>query len=72
MWCERADDCRFFDCTVGYSPELTKLMRERFCERNPTPCARARAAAYVGWDAVPADMLPTDGDRLETVTSQAR
>lgn len=65
--CANHTTCPFFNSDVGYSPELNDAMKERFCRANNARCARKIAIKAIGRDAVPADMLPTDFDRLSAL-----
>lgn len=63
MACKYRDSCSFFDVDIGYSPELNRAMRQRFCGEDNSGCARLIAFATIGED-IPADLLPSDTDRL--------
>jgi len=63
MACEYRDSCSFFETDIGYSPELNHTMRQRFCYEDSSGCARMIAFVYIG-DETPADLLPSDFDRL--------
>lgn len=69
--CEHIEVCLFFNDEVGYSPDMAEAMKRRYCLGDPTDCARLQAAALVGRDNVPADMIPTDTDALERVRADA-
>ena len=62
--CAFADDCAFFTADVGYSPELNRSMKIRFCLTDNTGCARLAAIELVGRESVPDDLLPTEEQRL--------
>lgn len=70
--CALADDCPFFNTDVGFSPDLNEAMRERFCLGDSSGCARLAALAFLPREQVPADLLPTDNDRLQRVIEENR
>ncbi len=65
MPCAYRESCLFFEHGVGYSPELNRSMKQRFCLKDSAGCARFIALEAIGRDDVPADLLPSDRDRLE-------
>lgn len=64
MACEYRETCPFFTSDVGYSPQLNHTMKQRFCIEDSTGCARLIALLAIGRENVPADLLPSDCDRL--------
>jgi len=70
--CALADDCPFFNAEVGFSPDLNEAMRERFCLGDSAGCARLSAVAYMPREEIPADLLPTDAERLQRIVEERR
>lgn len=70
--CVHLRGCVFFsDKGPGYSPELHEAMIARYCRGDSSDCARLLAMECVPRDAVPADLLPTDLDRLAEICEGA-
>lgn len=72
MACIYRESCPFFTSQTGYSPALNHAMKERFCLDDSTNCARFIALNAIGRENVPADLLPSDTDRLDDLTSRVR
>lgn len=70
--CALADDCPFFTTEVGFSPDLNEAMRQKFCLGDSSGCARLSALAYMSREEVPADLLPTDIERLQLILEERR
>jgi hypothetical protein len=62
--CIHIEACPFFAEEIGYSLHLNETMRSRYCLGDSEACARYQAIALVGREAVPAELLPTEHDRL--------
>ena len=70
--CSHTETCAFFTADVGYSPELNHAMKERYCLGNSSACVRLLAAAIIGMENVPDDMLPSDERTLEEIKRRAK
>jgi hypothetical protein len=67
--CTYIEACPFFAEEIGYSLQLNETMRARYCLGDSEACARYQAIALVGREAVPADLLPTEHERLAELES---
>lgn len=70
--CEYTEGCIFFVEEVGFSPELNRSMRERYCLGDNSECARLRAMEFLALDLIPDDLLPSDLERLERLIAESR
>ncbi len=70
--CEKIATCPFFTSDAGYSPELNKAMRERYCFTDNSECARLHAIERFGVGNVPTWLLPTDHDQLEALEDRGQ
>lgn len=64
MACEFIEMCSFFSHEVGYSPELWKEMQAIYCFGDASRCARLEAMSVVPAWAIPADLMPSEHDRI--------
>ena len=66
--CELSETCAFFLSDGGYSPQLNETMKQLYCKGDCTVCARYLAVLKIGRENVPASLMPTDHDRLESLS----
>lgn len=68
--CEYRVECHFFIQEVGYSPEMQRMMREKYCLTDNTECARLAAMDHLDLDEIPDDLIPTDFEQLEQLIAE--
>ena len=72
------DGCKHIGCCglarddAGYSPELARIIRTKWCRAKYTECARYHVARVLGPEAVPVDFFPVEIDRAATLITEAR
>ncbi|MDO9558017.1 MAG: hypothetical protein Q7J82_10685 [Coriobacteriia bacterium] len=68
--CKHIGYCALTRDDAGYSPELVRIIRTKWCHADYTQCARYRVARVLGPKAVPVDFFPTEIERTETFLAQ--
>lgn len=65
--CPHQTACRFFMQDREGLPRASFHYTQRYCWQDCRSCARFRVAARLGPEAVPADLLPHQRDRIAAV-----
>jgi hypothetical protein len=67
--CERLKKCVFLNDQMEYLPRTAEELKNSYCLRDNSACARHRIAA--AGVSVPADLFPNETDRAETILRKA-
>jgi len=70
--CEWTDICPFFGCEVGFSPDLNRTMRERYCLGDNSECARMEIFDLLPMTRIPEDLIPSDRVRVAELVKAYR
>ena len=68
--CELIATCIFFNNVMADMPVMSDIMKERYCRRDNSKCARYMIFKEVGREKVPSNMFPVEKDRAEKIISQ--
>jgi hypothetical protein len=60
--CPRVDKCALFQQEIHKIPALIEKLKQRYCYRDNTRCARLWIANELGTEAVPKTLLPNQYD----------
>ena len=71
MDCDRLPKCPFFNDQMSQMPAVAGLLKKQFCQGAFADCARYRVGARLGAAGVPADLIPHDRERAETLVGAA-
>lgn len=67
--CRHIGYCGLARDEAGYSPELARIIRTRWCRNDYASCARYHVARALGPEAVPVDFFPAELERAQTLIS---
>jgi hypothetical protein len=70
--CECLPKCAFFHDRMASKPATAQIMKNQFCLGDCTNCARHLVFAAVGGQFVPADLFPSQTDRVAAIISAAK
>jgi len=68
--CQYTEICPFFITDIGYSPEMHRTMKQRFCFEDNSSCVRFAAMEVLAIEDIPDDLLPTDAERLRELVAK--
>lgn len=68
--CQYTEVCPFFITDIGYSPEMHRTMKQRFCFEDCSGCIRLAAISVLELEEIPDDLLPTDAERLQKLVDE--
>jgi hypothetical protein len=60
--CEKISACPFFNDKLAAMPDVTTMMKNRYCRGDKTKCARYVVSTAGGF--VPPDLFPHERDRV--------
>ena len=60
--CKLLKGCIFFKETMVYQPDASELLKDHFCLRDYTKCARYMVYKALGRENVPPDLFPYEID----------
>ncbi len=63
--CDLLSSCNFINSKMATMPATAKLLKGSYCTRNPSECARHKAAHVVGTKMIPDDLAPSDDEIAE-------
>jgi len=69
--CKWIDDCDFFQNRVSGSLLLDEVYKQRYCQGDPSTCARYQVGEKLGPKDVPADLFPADVHLVQKVLHAA-
>ena len=69
--CDKRDDCLFFNSQMKTIPVFYDEIREAYCRKDYTKCARYMIYNQLGSHYVPVDMLPEETGRAEALIKEA-
>ncbi|MGC4118699.1 MAG: hypothetical protein QM765_29905 [Myxococcales bacterium] len=71
--CPNNTTCPFLSSRMaGKYPNIVDLMKQRYCERDSSGCARLAVSTQLGGEAVPPDLAPNDFARARSLLAAAR
>jgi len=70
--CELIETCIFFNDMMTDMPVMTDIMKERYCRKDNSKCARYMIFQEVGREKVPSNMFPVEKERAEKIISENR
>ena len=56
--CEKLSACLFFNDKLSKMPATSSMLKERYCKKDKSKCARYRISQALGKDKVPSDLFP--------------
>ncbi len=62
--CECLPKCPFFHDRMASKPATANIMKNQYCLGDSTDCARHRVKVSAGSDAVPADLFPSQLEKV--------
>ncbi|MBN1520471.1 MAG: hypothetical protein JW923_10330 [Spirochaetales bacterium] len=62
--CECLAKCAFFNDTMAEKPATANLMKKNYCLGDSSNCARHQVFAKAGGQNVPADLFPSQVERV--------
>lgn len=65
--CECLPKCPFFNDRMAEKPATAHLMKKHYCQTDNTNCARFMVFKAIGKENVPADLYPSQLDRVPKV-----
>lgn len=65
--CEKMERCLFFNDRMADRPATAELMKNRFCRREKSSCARYQVAS--SGKPVPPTLYPNQTDRVREIVS---
>jgi hypothetical protein len=69
--CEFIEGCAFFMNNLTHMPVASDMMKNYYCEEDPTKCARYLVRKSLGADAVPGSLYPNHIDDARKLLSDA-
>ena len=70
--CTMLPKCIFFNDKMASMPASATMMKERFCLKDSSTCARFMVCSALGREAVPADLFPSNAQRAQTILAAAK
>lgn len=71
--CECIPKCPFFQNKMADMPEMSAMLKKRYCLGDKTKCARYAVRGALGAPAVPIDLFPNESARAaKLVAGDAR
>lgn len=67
--CDMLGTCPFFNDRMAEMTSISAIIKNRYCRGNNRDCARYRVLIACGRDAVPPDLYPSQGERVEGIIS---
>lgn len=68
--CECLKKCPFFNDKMANKPAMASLMKKTYCLDDNSKCARHQVFVKVGSQNVPADLYPSETDRVEAILAK--
>ena len=68
--CECLKGCVFFNDKMNNMPSMANIMKTRYCQGNPSGCARYIVFKAKGKAAVPPDLFPNQVERARALASR--
>ena len=65
--CECLEGCVFFNDKMAEMPATAQIMKEMYCLKDNTTCARYIVFQKLGRERVPADLFPRQVDRANQI-----
>jgi hypothetical protein len=69
--CECLANCPFYNDQMAHMPSLAGQIKKRYCLRDWDSCARFRVFKALGPGRPPADLYPTQVDRVAQIIALA-
>lgn len=71
--CPRLEPCIFFNDKMAKMPATAEIIKQALCRGGKHgECARFRVAADIGAENVPANLYPTDLQKVDTLIASFR
>ena len=67
--CEYTLNCPFFNDQMANRPATADLIKNEYCRKKYTACARYIVRSKLGADKVPPDLFPGHTDRIAGILS---
>ena len=69
--CDCLTGCSFFNDRMARRLAIAAVIKQTYCRRDSSACARLRVDAALGTASVPADLFPCQIDRAERIVAAA-
>ncbi len=70
--CECLPRCPFFHDKMAQKPATAQIMKKQYCMGDSSGCARHQVFKSVGSQHVPADLYPSQTDRVKPIVAAVR
>jgi hypothetical protein len=70
--CECVPKCPFFHDKMENVPAMAGLLKQRYCLGDKTICARYQVRSKIGPDHVPADLYPSQTERVDGIVKMGK
>lgn len=68
--CEKLKDCIFFNDRMVDMPDVSEMLKNRYCRGDNSKCARYMVATTLGKDKVPPDLFPHMTERAQEILAK--
>jgi hypothetical protein len=65
--CELRDRCEFYNDEIAGTPPTARFLKDTYCLKDPSCCARFIVFDSSGEEKIPADLLPHETDRIKHI-----
>jgi hypothetical protein len=63
--CELRDRCGFYNDEIAGMPPTARFLKDTYCLKDPSFCARFIVFDASGEESIPADLLPHETDKIK-------
>lgn len=67
--CECLNKCIFFNDKMANKPGTAEMYKSKYCKGDNTHCARYQVFKALGREKVPADLFPSQENRVEKIVA---
>jgi hypothetical protein len=69
--CTLLPKCIFFNDKMANMPAAANMMKNKYCLKDSSTCARFMVCTALGREAVPTDLFPNHGEKARTILAAA-
>lgn len=70
--CELCDSCIFFNDKMPDMPEVAEYLKDKYCRKDFSKCARYRIYECFGRENVPSNLFPNEEELVEDISEKLK